>query len=78
MLEPNPDGRLRGVVLIVDDSPFLRNSLKEVLVRKFSEPEKLQIIEAGNRAVALDEFDKHSPDLVLLDIVMREGEKEGV
>ena len=65
-------------ILIVDDSPFLRNSLKEVLGRKFTGLEELQIVEAGNRAAALDEFNKHSPDLVLLDIVMREGEKEGV
>lgn len=65
-------------ILIVDDSPFLRNSLKEVLRQKFSGSEELQIVEAGNRETALQEFDKGSIDLVLLDIVMREGEKEGV
>ena len=65
-------------VLIVDDSPFLRNSLKEVLGKKFSGPEELQIIEAGNRTAALQEFDRQAPDLILLDIVMREGEREGI
>lgn len=65
-------------ILIVDDSPFMRNSLKGVLRRKFSGAEELQIVEAGNRETALQEFDRVSPDLVLLDIIMPEGEKEGV
>ena len=65
-------------ILIVDDSPFLRNSLKEIFSRKPPTKEPLEIIEADSREKAIQEFEKQDPDLVLLDIVMREGEREGV
>lgn len=65
-------------ILIVDDSPFLRNSLKQIFSRRPPTKEALEIVEADTREKAIQEFEKQDPDLVLLDIVLREGEREGV
>ena len=46
--------------------------LKECLSKDFS------IIEADNGASAIRQFRKESPDLVLLDIIMPEGDEEGL
>ena len=59
-------------ILIADDSMFMRMTLKNRL------PEGYEIIEADSGAKALAQFEKENPDLVLLDIVMPEGEEEGV
>lgn len=61
-------------ILIVDDSLFMRKVLKDILSR---EP-GWKIMEAESGEKALKQFDKEKPDLVLLDIIMPEGEEEGV
>ena len=59
-------------ILIADDSLFMRMSLKDNL------PEGHEVVEADSGAKALELFESQKPDLVLLDIVMPEGEEEGV
>lgn len=59
-------------ILIVDDSLFMRMMLKDKL------PQGLEIVEADSGIQALKQFKKEKPDLILLDIVMPEGEEEGV
>ncbi|MDD4004589.1 MAG: response regulator [Elusimicrobiaceae bacterium] len=53
-------------VLIVDDSPILRSTIRNVLERNG----KYLAVEAGNAADALEQFKKESPELVLLDILL--------
>ena len=62
-------------VLIVDDSGFMRNILKELLAR--AKP-SVSIFEADGKETASELLKKNMPDLVLLDIVMRENEFEGI
>ena len=59
-------------ILIADDSMFMRMTLKNNL------PKGYEIIEADSGAKALKLFESQKPDMVLLDIVMPEGEEEGV
>jgi len=59
-------------ILIADDSLFMRRILKDIL------SEEYKVVEADSGAKALEQFEKEHPDLVLLDIVMPEGEEEGV
>jgi two-component system chemotaxis response regulator CheY len=59
-------------ILIADDSMFMRMTLKNNLHKGY------EIIEADSGATALEQFKEQNPDLVLLDIVMPEGEEEGV
>lgn len=59
-------------ILIADDSLFMRKILKDIL------SEQYEVIEADSGAKALEQFEKENPDLVLLDIIMPEGEEEGV
>ena len=59
-------------ILIADDSLFMRMSLKDNL------PERYEIVEADSGPRTLEQFENQKPDLVLLDIVMPDGEKEGV
>ena len=59
-------------ILIADDSLFMRMTLKDNL------PEGYEVVEADSGAKTLEQFKKEKPDLVLLDIVMPEGEEEGV
>jgi two-component system chemotaxis response regulator CheY len=59
-------------ILIADDSMFMRMTLKNNL------PKGYEIIEAASGSEALKQFKEQHPDLVLLDIVMPEGEEEGV
>lgn len=59
-------------ILIVDDSLFMRKVLKDIL------PDKHKIVEADSGAKALEQYIKVKPDLVLLDIIMPEGEEEGI
>lgn len=68
-------------VLIVDDSSFLRNVLKGHLSKLFS-PEKsrpeIVFREANSRESALAKIMEETPDLVFLDIVMGESERDGI
>lgn len=59
-------------ILIADDSLFMRRILKDVLSDQY------EVIEADSGAKALEQFEKESPDLVLLDIIMPDGEEEGL
>jgi DNA-binding response OmpR family regulator len=59
---PTADGRL---VLVVDDEPMLRNLLSRLL-----RMEGYTVIEAEDGQRALELVDSHSPDLVLLDVML--------
>lgn len=62
-------------ILIVDDSPFIRLVLKGIVDKVVP---GLQVLEADSGTTAFKEFRKATPDLVFLDIIMPEGEDEGV
>jgi len=59
-------------ILIADDSLFMQMTLKNILSKEY------EIVEADSGAKTLEQFKKEKPDMVLLDIVMPEGEEEGV
>lgn len=59
-------------ILIADDSMFMRKMLKDILSKKY------EVVEAETGAKALEQFKSEKPDLVLLDIIMPEGEEEGL
>lgn len=61
-------------ILIADDSLFMRGILKDIL----SAEDKYEIIEAKSGSEALQQFKKEDPDLTFLDIIMPEGEEEGI
>lgn len=52
-------------VLVVDDEPTARTMLRLILVRA-----GFEVLEAQDGAEALDEVERHVPDLMLLDIMM--------
>ena len=52
-------------VLIVDDSEFMRNLLREIL-----EGEHTIVAEAENGVEAVNLHDEHEPDVVMMDIAM--------
>jgi len=52
-------------VLIVDDSEFMRNLLREILEEEFDVAG-----EAENGVEAVELYQEHRPDLVMMDIVM--------
>jgi len=54
-------------VLIADDAAFIRMKLRKAL-----EELGLEVIEAANGAEAVQQFNAHRPDLVLMDITMPE------
>jgi CheY-like chemotaxis protein len=62
-----PTGRRGGsrgqTVLLVDDEEFLRRVMKDLLVR-----EGYEVVEAGTGVEALDQVDRHAPDVVVLDL----------
>jgi two-component system chemotaxis response regulator CheY len=53
-------------ILIADDSLLIRETIKSILI----EAGHTIVSEAGNGYEACQEFDKHQPDLVTLDINM--------
>lgn len=59
-------------ILIADDSLFMRTMLRDILSDKY------KIVEAGTGLKAEQQFKKEKPDLTLLDIIMPEGEEEGI
>lgn len=62
--EPVKRGGARGqTVLLVDDEEFLRRVMKDLLVR-----EGYEVVEAGNGVEALDQTDRHAPDVIVLDL----------
>ncbi|MBM7558737.1 response regulator [Marinitoga litoralis] len=54
-------------ILIVDDAPFIRNQIKNIL-----EPLNFEIYEAENGKEAIEVYKKINPDLVTMDISMPE------
>ena len=56
-----------ALILIVDDAQFMRMRLSKILTDAGHE-----VVEAGNGIEALEQYEKHSPDAVLLDITMPE------
>ena len=52
-------------VLIVDDSDFMRNLLREILT-----DEHTIVAEAENGVEAVELFEEHRPDIVMMDIAM--------
>lgn len=59
-------------VLIADDSLFMRKMLKDILSAKY------EIVEAESGSKVDKQLEKEKPDLILLDIIMPEGEEEGI
>lgn len=59
--------------MLVDDHPFLRAGLREVI----KENEKYNVVcEAGDKTEAIQEFNQHLPDIVVLDINL--GDESGL
>jgi two-component system response regulator RegX3 len=52
-------------VLVVEDEPNLREPLVYLL-----EKEGYQVLEAADGNAAIENFQKHSPDLILLDLML--------
>lgn len=52
-------------ILVVDDASFMRTMLREILSK-----EGHTILEASNGEEMIQMYEKHSPDLVTLDITM--------
>lgn len=52
-------------ILVVDDEQLIRNVIKE-----YAKEEKYNVIEASNGEEALEKFNRHNIDLVLMDIMM--------
>jgi len=68
-------------ILIVDDSEFMRKVLKDYLINKIdgvSLAEEVEIYEADGRINALKLFKKNKPDVILLDVVMKDSPTEGL
>ncbi len=59
-------------VLIVDDAKFMRTLVKDALTPKGHEI----VAEAENGNIAVEMYKKYKPDLVTMDITMRE--KDGI
>jgi type II secretory ATPase GspE/PulE/Tfp pilus assembly ATPase PilB-like protein/CheY-like chemotaxis protein len=60
---PVPEGTAKGTVLLVEDEEPLRRVMKDLLER-----EGYAVVEAGDGVSALEEVDRHGPDVVLLDL----------
>lgn len=58
-------------ILIVDDSKFMRLTLKNFLEKNFGGIHQV-VGEAGSAAEAVQKFDELNPDLVTMDIIMPE------
>ncbi len=52
-------------ILLVDDAPFMRMTLKKIL-----SPSGNELIEAVDGSDGVSKYKQHKPDLVFLDIVM--------
>jgi len=61
------EGNEMAKVLIAGDAAFIRMKLRKAL-----EELGLEVIEAANGAEAVQQFNAHRPDLVLMDITMPE------
>jgi len=59
-------------ILVADDSPFMRRAIKDMLRDEYS------IVEAESGIKSIEQFERVRPDLTLLDVVMPEGDEEGL
>lgn len=60
-----PERNTAPRILIVDDDPASR-----LLMRSCLEKEGFEVIDAADGLIALDQFERHQPDAVLLDVMM--------
>jgi two-component system response regulator RegX3 len=60
-------GSMARTILVVDDEPTLRETLAEAL-----EADGYAVVQAGDGRAALEQFRSHTPDLVLLDLMLPE------
>jgi len=56
-------------ILIIDDSDFVRQSIKKSLAKEGHK----DVVEARTKKEAIDKFKSEKPDLILLDIIMEES-----
>lgn len=56
-----------ALVLVVDDAQFMRMRLNKLLTDAGH-----QVVEAANGLEALEKYEQHSPDIVMMDITMPE------
>jgi len=66
LLEDSPDGPAspgRGTILLVEDEDSLRRVMSDLLQR-----EGYRVVEAADGVAALEQVDRHAPDVVLLDL----------
>ena len=61
--EPASDGRIS--VLLVDDEDGLRKALRDVL-----EDDGFRVFDARDGAEAIEQIDRHAPDVVVLDLML--------
>jgi DNA-binding response OmpR family regulator len=61
--EPKADGRIS--VLLVDDEDGLRKALRDVL-----EDDGFRVFDARDGAEAIEQIDRHAPDVVVLDLML--------
>jgi two-component system, chemotaxis family, chemotaxis protein CheY len=59
-------------ILVADDSEFIRQVIKDTLSPQY----KVVTASDGRKTVAM--YKKEKPDMVLLDIIMPDGEEEGL
>ena len=62
-----PSRRARAAVLLVDDHALLRTGVANIINQ---EPDLHVVAEAGNGVEAIDAFERHQPDVTLLDLRM--------
>lgn len=55
-------------ILIVDDEALVRQSMKMIILRKF--PGLVEMLEAKNGKEAVEMYEEHYPDLIIMDIKM--------
>lgn len=68
-------------ILIVDDSAFLRRILKGYLAKKRPEGSLTDgciLLEAESKEQALRLYKEERPEVILLDIVMNRGDRDGI
>jgi two-component system chemotaxis response regulator CheY len=56
-----------ALILVVDDADFMRARTAKLLADAGH-----RVIQAGNGRAAIEQYERHRPDLVLMDIVMPE------
>lgn len=54
-----------ATILVVDDSDFMRLKCRQLLAG-----EGFSVVEAGNGQEAVEKYQEHRPDLVMMDITM--------